>query len=121
MKVNVEILNGAMDGEKFDFDKSVITIGRGNEKDISLKFNVYISRNHAEIKVDKDKFWIIDTSRNGTYVGGKEIHHSRTEIPNDTVFVIGGENGTRLIINSKGKNEHKKKKEDIKEIRTEDV
>ena len=63
--------------------RQIFTIGRGQHCDIVLIDNTdVVSREHAVLEVDnKGNYYIIDTSRNGTYVNGIKI------TPNDRVLV----------------------------------
>lgn len=119
MKVTIEILNGPMDGQKFELNKAEITIGREPPKDILLPYNHYISRNHAIIKYKNGKFWIIDKSTNGTYLKKEKIHKSRTELLPNSIFTLGIENGTKLVIRLK--DTRKKKNKKAQEIKTENT
>jgi len=48
-----------------------ITLGRAEENDIVVKGNL-ISRLHARVELDRNKFMLIDQSTNGTFVLGKD-------------------------------------------------
>lgn len=62
--------------------KKIYTIGRGEECDIVIPDNTdVISRLHATIRVESnDKIYLVDQSRNGTYVNGMKMS-SNVEIP----------------------------------------
>src|ERR1700690_2832486 len=51
--------------------RAMITIGRAEENDLVVKGNL-ISRLHARVEVNRNKFMLIDQSTNGTFVLGKD-------------------------------------------------
>ena len=55
--------------------KKIITIGRGAQCDICINDSTdVLSRNHAILEIkSNNKYFIIDQSRNGTYVNGMRI------------------------------------------------
>ena len=67
--------------------KQILTIGRGLHCDIVLHDATdVVSREHATLELDKSgKYYLVDTSRNGTYVNGMRI------IPNQRVMVSRGD------------------------------
>lgn len=70
-----------------DLDRDEITIGRLEESDIRLDAPD-VSRRHAKIRVDGDRFFIQDLgSRNGTYVNNQLI--SQVELKEDDLIRIG--------------------------------
>jgi adenylate cyclase len=58
-----------------DEARSNITIGRAEENDLVVK-GTLISRLHARIEMNRNKFMLIDQSTNGTFVQGKEAEES---------------------------------------------
>jgi hypothetical protein len=48
-----------------------ITIGRAEENDLVVKGNL-ISRLHARVEINRNKFMLVDQSTNGTFVLGKD-------------------------------------------------
>ncbi|HMD30125.1 MAG TPA: FHA domain-containing protein, partial [Steroidobacteraceae bacterium] len=48
-----------------------ITIGRAEENDLVVKGNL-ISRLHARVEINRNKFILVDQSTNGTFVIGKD-------------------------------------------------
>jgi serine phosphatase RsbU (regulator of sigma subunit) len=66
----------AADGRTFQrpLDKDVITVGRSSKNDVNLSFDLSLSRFHAEIVRDGDRFVVRDVgSRNGTSVNGMPV------------------------------------------------
>ncbi|HID98400.1 MAG TPA: FHA domain-containing protein [Thermodesulfobacteriaceae bacterium] len=67
-------IEGPLKGKIHEFHQSRITIGRN--PGCSLVFppeEKAISRNHAEMRRDGNRFKLIDHSTNGTFVGGRRI------------------------------------------------
>ena len=54
-----------------DDGRANITIGRAEENDLVVKGNL-ISRLHARVEFNRNKFMLIDQSTNGTFVIGKD-------------------------------------------------
>jgi class 3 adenylate cyclase len=55
--------------------RSNITLGRAEENDLVIKGNL-ISRLHARVEFNRNKFMLIDQSTNGTFVVGKDGEES---------------------------------------------
>ena len=53
------------------FDKGSITVGAMEDNDLVVKGSL-ISRLHARIEINRNKFVLIDQSTNGTFVLGKD-------------------------------------------------
>lgn len=51
LKLSIEVVRGPSQGEKFSFEKSTITAGRGPENDIVFAQDVKVSRQHIEFRV----------------------------------------------------------------------
>jgi adenylate cyclase len=54
-----------------DHGREIITIGRAEDNDLVIKGNL-ISRLHARIEMNRNKFMLIDQSTNGTFVAVKD-------------------------------------------------
>jgi pSer/pThr/pTyr-binding forkhead associated (FHA) protein len=54
-----------------DDARANITIGRAEENDLVVKGNL-ISRLHARVEINRNKFMLVDQSTNGTFVLGKD-------------------------------------------------
>jgi adenylate cyclase len=54
-----------------DDGRANITIGRAEENDLVVKGNL-ISRLHARVEINRNKFMLVDQSTNGTFVLGKD-------------------------------------------------
>ena len=65
---------------------SPFTIGRSSDNDLVLSYS-YISRNHAEISFDGDRFHLLDCgSRSGCFVNGKRVDRQPLA-PNDLIHI----------------------------------
>lgn len=66
----LEALNGSQTGRHYELDKSIAILGRHPDCEIILDSGA-VSRQHAKIRRDGDRFVIEDLkSRNGTFVNG---------------------------------------------------
>jgi pSer/pThr/pTyr-binding forkhead associated (FHA) protein len=67
-------IEGPMKGEIQEFSDPVILIGRHPDSHVCLpKDQTAVSRNHAEIVREGNRFRLVDKSTNGTFVNGKRI------------------------------------------------
>lgn len=62
-----------VDGDRFDLDRPVVTIGRRSDQDLVLK-DPHASRQHGVIKRDAGGFRYQDTSSNGTRINGNYLN-----------------------------------------------
>ncbi|MCL4378616.1 MAG: FHA domain-containing protein [Actinobacteria bacterium] len=86
-RVGLVVIKGPGIGEKFFIDKQVLSIGRNTDSDILLD-DITVSRKHAVIEKNNDKFVLVDLgSLNGSYVNS-EIVNSR-ELRNGDKIQIG--------------------------------
>lgn len=84
-------IHGPMKGEIQEFSSRDITIGRHPLCDLQFpKDQVAISRNHARITRDGNRFKIEDTSTNGTFVNGTKITESWLKNGDVIFFTDGG-------------------------------
>ena len=87
-----------------DDSRTNITIGRADENDVVIKGNL-ISRLHARIELNRNKFLLVDQSTNGTFVttrGGEEAFVRRDSMQLKGEGLIGfgrvPENGSALTV-----------------------
>jgi pSer/pThr/pTyr-binding forkhead associated (FHA) protein len=72
---------------KYVFDKDIMSIGRARDNDIVIE-NLAISRNHARIRRDGDRFFLSDlNSANGTYLNDERI--TKAELADGDTVSIG--------------------------------
>lgn len=95
-EIIIAVMSGPQDGAVLPFetraepdDPTEITIGRREGCDICLSYDSQVSREHAILTYDGERFWLEDTrSTNGTYVRGDKIT-GRVEIAPGELFRIG--------------------------------
>lgn len=68
-------------GQQFRLEETVIFVGREEERaDVVLYWDDYISRRHAKIAHEEDRFYIWDlNSANGTWVNQQRVPRSLSE------------------------------------------
>jgi pSer/pThr/pTyr-binding forkhead associated (FHA) protein len=89
-KIKVELLSGPMDGLEFEIAKKMATIGREDTNGIPLQLDGLVSRQHARISFENGEYWLEDMgSRNGTFIGEKEVK-GQVRLPLGTIFRVGG-------------------------------
>jgi pSer/pThr/pTyr-binding forkhead associated (FHA) protein len=89
VKVSVTIMSGVEDGLQLDYYAEngdgqrtdtgwAITIGRREDSDVCLRNDVYVSRQHAYIRWQDNRWWLEDCeSRNGTFIESKDDNDTR--------------------------------------------
>jgi pSer/pThr/pTyr-binding forkhead associated (FHA) protein len=91
MEHNLYILVGKDEGKSFRLmPGKLYIVGRHSTNDIKI-LDENVSRNHFEIQVRGDRYFIMDMgSKNGTFVGGKELSPGvETEVKEGVPIVIG--------------------------------
>ena len=84
-------LQGPMKGQIQEFSENTITIGRQNDCSVQFpKDMTTISRLHAQIERDGNRFKLTDKSANGTFVNGKKISVSYLKDGDVIMFTEGG-------------------------------
>ena len=84
-------ISGPRKGEIQEFSESTITIGRKPSNHIMFPANLTsISRDHAEIVRDGNRFRLLDHSTNGTFVNGKRIQEAYLRDGDVLMFAEGG-------------------------------
>ena len=74
--INVQLvhLQGPLKGEIQEFTQEVISVGRHPSATVRFPANLnVVSRQHADIVRDGNRFKLVDHSTNGTFVNGKKI------------------------------------------------
>lgn len=66
-----------VDGREFQVKPTGLTMGRDAACDVVLP-GTDVSRNHAEISVSADGYYVIDLSTNGVFVNGEKIEGTHT-------------------------------------------
>ena len=87
MLFELTIAEGKGRGQRFEFEATDVTIGRGVENDVVLN-DAGVSRNHARIKL-QEKAWVLSDngSSNGTELNGAVIEQPTTLRAGDRVGV----------------------------------
>ncbi len=91
--INVQLIHiqGPLKGEIQDFSRDQILIGRHPDCDLQFpKDLVVISRRHAMIIREGNRFKLVDQSTNGTYVNGKQISEVYLKDGDVITFAEGG-------------------------------
>jgi len=83
----LDVVDGDFTGESYTIDKERITMGRGPNNDIQLATDTSVSRHHAQISQEGQKYVLVDLeSSNGTSVNGIRISRAVLK-PNDEIMV----------------------------------
>ena len=88
MRVELRVTSGSRAGQREQFDKSVISIGRNPINDFRFhpELDPDVSSKHAEIRVLESKVTLIDLdSTNGTFVNGQRVQGSRALFEGDLI------------------------------------
>lgn len=84
-------IHGPMKGEIQEFDRKEILIGRHPSCDLQFpKDLAVISRKHAVIVREGNRFKVVDTSTNGTFVNGSRINETWLKNGDVIFFTQGG-------------------------------
>ena len=84
---------GFDDGRDFEFDKSLVRIGRMPDSDVAFdaENDLDASGRHAEIRSEVGRYLLIDTgSRNGTWINGERVKHAMLKEGDEIEFGPGG-------------------------------
>lgn len=88
MKINAEILSGPTDGEVFSY-KGTFNIGRDLSAALSLSFDRFVSRHHAQVSFSGNEYFLEDlNSTNGTFIDNNRIQ-GRIILENGQIVKIG--------------------------------
>jgi pSer/pThr/pTyr-binding forkhead associated (FHA) protein len=88
IKIELIHIDGPFKGEINEFFSSVVTLGRHPDCDVVFPEEIRsISRRHAEIRRDGNRFLLKDTSSNGTFVNGKQ--NSEVFLKSGDVLILG--------------------------------
>jgi len=84
-------IQGPMKGEIQEFSESAISVGRDPSGHIHFpKDLTIISRKHAEIVREGNRFKLLDHSTNGTFVNGKKVKEAYLKDGDVLMFAEGG-------------------------------
>ena len=99
MTIELRILSSARAGQRAQFDKSLVTIGRHPQSDLRFDpdADLDVSTRHAELRESDGAWTVLDQqSTNGTFVNGERIAGQRRLVTGDTLGL--GERGPRLEV-----------------------
>lgn len=83
-----DVTAGEYLGQRFSFNKSEITMGRGSENDMVLVNDPKISRVHCKVKITETEATIENLSqKNQLFVNGKSVQSEK--LINDSVIKVG--------------------------------
>lgn len=88
LQFHIEILKGPHAGERFEFQKAQIRMGRDSDNDIVLSKDPRISRHHLEIKQREGHFHVVNVSqKNYVLQNGQNVTNEKIE--NFAVIQLG--------------------------------
>jgi pSer/pThr/pTyr-binding forkhead associated (FHA) protein len=88
IKIQLVHIDGPFKGEIHEYFSPVVTLGRHPGCDVVFPEDMRtISRRHAEIKREGNRFLLKDTSSNGTFVNGKQ--NAEVFLKNGDVLILG--------------------------------
>lgn len=99
----LEVLKGPHAGEKFEFTKSTITVGREAENDVILAKDPRVSRQHIEIKQSMGQFYLVNLSQknfvllNGQNVASEKLEGKSVLQVGDTEMRFTYQGGTQAL------------------------
>lgn len=99
-KITIQLvhLSGPLEGNIQHFSRFPVLIGRHPDCHARFGKNVStLSRHHARIDCQGDRFRIVDTSTNGTYVNGKRIADVYLKDGDEITFSVDGPKASFLI------------------------
>ncbi|MBN1878746.1 FHA domain-containing protein [bacterium] len=83
----LDVVDGDFTGESYTIDKERITMGRGPNNDIQLATDTSVSRHHAQIVLEGNKYFLVDLdSSNGSSVNGIRVSRAALR-PNDEITI----------------------------------
>ena len=84
-------IDGPRKGEIDEFRQPVVTIGRSPTADVTFPAELrFVSRNHAEIKREGNRFLLLNHSPNGCYVNGQPVDNTYLKQGDVITFAEGG-------------------------------
>ncbi|MBI5052785.1 MAG: FHA domain-containing protein [Chloroflexi bacterium] len=77
---------GSQSGQRWSLSKDELIIGRGADCDVMIDDKT-VSRHHAKIVRETDKWLLVDTSKNGVHVNGQAVQEKH-ELQDSDVIAI---------------------------------
>jgi pSer/pThr/pTyr-binding forkhead associated (FHA) protein len=76
----LSVIQGPDKGKELRFSSGIIRIGRFKDSDLVISDNdMGVSGKHFEVRFKRDKYYLYDYSKNGTFVKGKEVREGILE------------------------------------------
>jgi hypothetical protein len=83
----LDVVDGDFSGESYTIDKERMTMGRGPNNDIQFATDTSVSRHHAQIVFENNKYYLLDLeSSNGSSVNGIRVSRAALR-PNDEITI----------------------------------
>ncbi len=95
-QIIISLMSGPKDGDMLTFETLLesegptdLSIGRREGCDVCLSYDSQVSREHAVLSFDGQRFWLEDArSTNGTFIGDEKIE-GRSEVEPGQLFRVG--------------------------------
>ena len=91
-RIAIGVMSGPRDGDVLHLEAvpgAALTVGRREDSDICLNYDNQVSREHASLVYDGQRFWLEDLrSTNGTFLGDTRIT-GRVELHPGQLFRVG--------------------------------
>ena len=88
IKIKLSVVKGPHEGQVFQLNKEVITLGRGSENHVVLMNDPQISRTHAQIAIVDNQIEVSNLSqKNAVVVDGSSVQ--KWKLVNNSTFTIG--------------------------------
>lgn len=87
MQAHLLLLDERGKTEEVRLTKPAVRMGRDASNDITYEGEKVVSRRHAEIRNEGDRFVIYDLSTNGVYINGEKIAKSRRLVDGDIIVL----------------------------------
>lgn len=95
IKIELVHIDGPFKGQIHEYHSPVVTFGRHPDCNVVFPEEMRnISRRHAEICREGNRFLLKDTSSNGTFINGKQ--NTEVFLKNGDVLILGGMGGPKI-------------------------
>lgn len=87
-KIILKVVSGYREGAIIELEEGTFTIGKYEDNDFVIP-DIYVSRHHCEISIEEDAVFLIDKSKNGTYVNDRLINNEKVALKSGDIIEIG--------------------------------
>lgn len=95
IRIQLIHIDGPLKGEIQEFSQNVVLLGRHPDCQVIFPGTcTAVSRKHAEIRREGNRFKLIDTSTNGTLINGRP--HKEVFLKNGDVLILAGGDGPKI-------------------------